>query len=550
MKRFSRKKIVYGALLTILIMIVSLPAFRSGVYRGHDLPFHFGRIQAIAEMLKSGQFPVRYEANAWYGYGYICTTMYGNIFLYIPAALFIAGLPLWRVYNIFVILVNVATVLVGFTCFSKIFKSSRYGLLAIYIYTLAGYRLSNVYMRTAVGEFTAMIFIPLVLYGVYKLYFEDKKQNIVARNMPLIIGMTGLVQSHILTTEIISVLLILFAVINIKETIPNIKDILVSVVLTAGINAFFLVPFIDSYSSMDLYINTDLTATSIRADGLYLSQVFGLITKGSGGSYPWTTNDEGYLNTGIVIVLCMILSVVGLVLNRKKKSFKYILEITVVGVLAIWLSTVYFPWDSFVGDSAVAKLMSSVQYPWRYSLIQTVCFTIAGVYGLKAILDIINTDRAAKIININYTLLFVFFAGLSVFATAIFDYTLSCVNETLYNEVAAVDWADKLYLPSGTDRELLKNVEYIVDGDEVTLPVLGYDHVVVEDKNGNALDWNTGENNRIVVKYEGNPDDLTTHFRAPVIWHIAEVVSVICLILLVVFQIYGKKRKIGEISNS
>ncbi len=80
MKRFSRKKIVYGALLTILIMIVSLPAFRSGVYRGHDLPFHFGRIQAIAEMLKSGQFPVRYEANAWYGYGYISTTMYGNVF--------------------------------------------------------------------------------------------------------------------------------------------------------------------------------------------------------------------------------------------------------------------------------------------------------------------------------------------------------------------------------------------------------------------------------------------------------------------------------------
>lgn len=534
----------------MLIMIASLPAFRAGVYRGHDLPFHFGRIQAIAEMLNAGQFPVRYEANAWYGYGYISTTMYGNIFLYIPALLFMAGLPLWRVYNIFVILVNVATVLVGFFCFSKIFKSSRYGLLAIYIYTLAGYRLSNVYMRTAVGEFTAMIFIPLVLYGIYKLYFEEKKQNIVARNMPLIVGMTGLIQSHILTTEIISVLIIIFAVINIKETIPNIKDILVSVLLTAGVNAYFLIPFLSSYSSMDLYINTDLTATSIRADGLYLSQVFGLLTKGSGGSYPWTTNDEGYLNTGIVIVICMILSVVGLVLNRKKKNFKYTLEITVFGVLAIWLSTVYFPWDSFVGDSAVAKLMSSVQYPWRYTLIQTICFTVAGVAGIKAIVDNINKDKNAKIININYVAFFAVMAGLSVFATAIFDYTLSCVNETLYNEVANVDWADKLYLPSGTDRELLKDVEYIVDGDEITLPVLAYDNVIVKDKKGDQLDWQAGANNRIVVYYDGNPDDLTTCFKVPVLWHIAEGVSVICIILLVVFQLYEKKRKIGEISNS
>lgn len=550
MKRFSRKKIIYCLLLAMLIMIASLPAFRSGVYRGHDLPFHFGRIQAIAEMLKDGQFPVRYEANAWYGYGYISTTMYGNIFLYIPALLFMAGLPLWRVYNIFVILVNVATVIVGFFCFSKIFKSSRYGLIAIYIYTLAGYRLSNVYMRTAVGEFTAMIFIPLVLYGIYKLYFEEKKQNIVARNMPLIVGMTGLVQSHILTTEIISVLLIVFAVINIKETIPNIKDILVSVLLTAGVNAFFLIPFLSSYSSMDLYINTDLTATSIRADGLYLSQVFGLLTKGSGGSYPWTTNDEGYLNTGIVIVICMILSVVGLVLNRKKKNFKYTLELTLSGVFAIWLSTVYFPWDSFVGDSAVAKLMSSVQYPWRYTLIQTVCFTVAGVAGIKAILDNINKDKNAKIININYVAIFAVMAGLSVFATAIFDYTLSCVNETLYNDVANEDWADKLYLPSGTDRELLKDVEYIVDGDEITLPVLAYDNVIVKDKKGDQLDWQAGANNRIVVNYDGNPDDLTTCFKVPVFWHIAEGVSIICIILLVVFQLYEKKRKIGEISNS
>ncbi len=550
MKRFSRKKIIYCLLLAMLIMIASLPAFRSGVYRGHDLPFHFGRIQAIAEMLKTGQFPVRYEANAWYGYGYISTTMYGNIFLYIPALLFMAGLPLWRVYNIFVILVNVATVIVGFFCFSKIFKSSRYGLLAIYIYTLAGYRLSNVYMRTAVGEFTAMIFIPLVLYGIYKLYFEEKKQNIVARNMPLIVGMTGLVQSHILTTEIISVLLIVFAVINIKETIPNIKDILVSVLLTAGVNAFFLIPFLSSYSSMDLYINTDLTATSIRADGLYLSQVFGLLTKGSGGSYPWTTNDEGYLNTGIVIVICMILSVVGLVLNRKKKNFKYTLELTLSGVFTIWLSTVYFPWDSFVGDSAVAKLMSSVQYPWRYTLIQTVCFTVAGVAGIKAILDNINKDKNAKIININYVAIFAVMAGLSVFATAIFDYTLSCVNETLYNDVANEDWADKLYLPSGTDRELLKDVEYIVDGDEITLPVLAYDNVIVKDKKGDQLDWRAGANNRIVVNYDGNPDDLTTCFKVPVFWHIAEGVSIICIILLVVFQLYEKKRKIGEISNS
>ena len=80
-----QKRVIYSVALFIVVVLASLPAFRSGTYLGHDLPFHLGRIQAIAEGLAQGQFPVRYEESAWYGYGYICTQLYGNIFLYIPA---------------------------------------------------------------------------------------------------------------------------------------------------------------------------------------------------------------------------------------------------------------------------------------------------------------------------------------------------------------------------------------------------------------------------------------------------------------------------------
>ena len=81
MKIIRIRKILIAVMLFLMIVLFSLPTFRSGVYEGHDIIFHLGRLQEITAELKSGQFPVRYEHNAWFGYGYISSTMYPNIFL-------------------------------------------------------------------------------------------------------------------------------------------------------------------------------------------------------------------------------------------------------------------------------------------------------------------------------------------------------------------------------------------------------------------------------------------------------------------------------------
>ena len=51
----------------------------------------------------------------------------------------------------------------------------RIGIVMSLLYTLSGYRLTNAIYRAAVGELTAIAFIPLVFLGLWQLFQEDDK---------------------------------------------------------------------------------------------------------------------------------------------------------------------------------------------------------------------------------------------------------------------------------------------------------------------------------------------------------------------------------------
>ena len=68
------------------------------------------------------------------------------------------------------------------------------GVISGLFYTYAPYHAIDVYVRGAVGEFWAMAFLPLVFYGLYKLFREKWWGVIVAA-----LGFGGVILSHNLT---------------------------------------------------------------------------------------------------------------------------------------------------------------------------------------------------------------------------------------------------------------------------------------------------------------------------------------------------------------
>lgn len=187
--------------LGLIIFASSLPFFNDSLFIGHDLRVHLRRIVSIAEELGNGQFPVKMVTGMNNGYGYPISIFYCDLFLYPSAVLYRLSVPLRTCYQIYAIAVNTATTIFTWLSLEKMAKTASIRLLGTALYVLCMYRFVNLFTRAAVGEYTAMAFLPLVIAGTYAIFTSEKP---VFRDwMYLTVGMTGLILSHILTTGLV-----------------------------------------------------------------------------------------------------------------------------------------------------------------------------------------------------------------------------------------------------------------------------------------------------------------------------------------------------------
>lgn len=559
--RRYRQIIIYLLALIGISILASLPALRSGVAKGHDLAFHLGRIQSLACELKNGQFPVRYESDAWSGYGYVSSLFYGHTLLYVPAFLYMCGMPVYRAYNIYVIMINMLTAVLGYYSFKGLFKDNRWAMLGTLLYTMSAYRVSNLYVRAAVGEYTAMAFVPLVIYGIYRLYFE---YNDFRDCIPVVVGVSGMIESHVLATELVAMCVVVFAIVFIKTTISRIIPIVISLLAVLMLNAYFIVPFLDGYKNMQLNIYSVEQAEDLTRNGLYLKQFVNLFPAGYGSNYEWSTENESYLGMGILILICLISAIVALVIDIRKKSVnKKFVTMLSMAVAAGFVSTVYFPWKIFSGKSAIAKFMAAVQYPWRYMIIVVACLVVVGVYGFIRIADVVAESENAKpkhivyfhkrgetshgiYVNKSYIKIATVISVLAVGSAAYFDYSLVCANQTVANQSADETWADRLYLPVGTDSGLFES-EIAIDTESgiALLPKLAFDHLEVMDAQGNVINHTVGENNRIQISLadvdENSLENISVRYVEPVGYRVAEIVSLLAFVGIMVYYALSKK---------
>ena len=210
-------KVEIGSILGITIS-ASLLLFMPGITLGHDLLFHLLRIAGISDELAQGHFPVRLQSVWMDGYGYPVSIYYGDLLLYFPAVLHLLGLKLTDAYELYLLFINFATALVSFICFKRIFKNRDFGLILSLVYTTAPYRLVDVFVRSAVGEYTAFLFFPLIALAFYEMYF-DAEDNILKNSIILAFGMTGLIITHILSTEMCALILGITCLFFLEENI-------------------------------------------------------------------------------------------------------------------------------------------------------------------------------------------------------------------------------------------------------------------------------------------------------------------------------------------
>lgn len=380
-------------LYVVLLLFISIPLFNGALYRiggGHDINFHLMRIEGIAEGLRMGQIPVKIQP-AWYeGYGYGCSVFYGDIFLYIPAVLRLLGVPLRLAYKIYVIMIQMGTMAISVYSFTSIFKDKVIAFVGTAFYALAVYRLMNIYVRGAVGEYTAMAFLPLIAYALVLLLQRDStEQELKKGSLFLALAMTGILQSHILSAEMICIVLAVICIVYIKRIFKI--QIFVAFVKAVGftllLNLGFLVPFVDYMATGKFNVNAInggwRVEQNIQEYGAFVSQLGQLFYHAGGGNLPRSMGTEGEMPIGVGLSLVFALAVFLFLMlklrKEEKKQFAWKLARVsgLVAGLSLFMSTCYFPWEALRKSNVLIRyIVINLQFPWRFCTIASVSLVL------------------------------------------------------------------------------------------------------------------------------------------------------------------------------
>ncbi len=178
-----------AAILLFAVFFASLPLMTDSLFWGHDLDFHLNRIIALANGLEAGHLFVPIQTEVLNGYGYASPLFYSQLFLYLPAILYNLAVPAQVCYQIYAILVNIATCLIAYYSFKGLVRDNKIAAAGALIYLLSAYRITNLYVRAAVGEYTAMAFYPLIVYGLGLVYTTECTKLGIPDYLPIVLGL-------------------------------------------------------------------------------------------------------------------------------------------------------------------------------------------------------------------------------------------------------------------------------------------------------------------------------------------------------------------------
>lgn len=518
----------------IAVCMASTPVFLVYLIYGHDINFHLNRILGIKMALRRGILPVRMNAFTLNGYGYADPIFYPSLFLYIPALLDLIGFQFVPSVNLFLLIVNAASAVVMYYCSRDLFRSEKIGCISAVIYTLCTYRLCNVFVRAAYGEMLAMVFLPLVVYGFYELFFGDER-----RWMFLSLGITGVVQSHILSLLLLAIVCVAAGLVCIRRVLTKSRFCAVAKMLvsTLFLNLWFLLPLIE-------YMRTDIDTGALMHSGakssISVTKLIEFFSREGGVTAYMNQDISSAMATslGAAIVIGSLLFIYEFAAKRKESS-RMAVVLFVMGSVFAFMATDIFPWQLLSRIGIISTFLVYLQFPWRFLSFASCLLSMTCAYAFA---------RATEGVHKNAAVLLVLILSLISSQYLLNGYTRQKASFWSQDDVISViDQGEYLY--PNTDRRVLdgscsasENVTltewskdglevsftYTGDGQEayVDIPLFCYPHYHAIDSSGRELGIIRNEKNTIRVRLDSAQGTVTVAFREPFHWRILEGIAI------------------------
>ncbi|MBI5620109.1 hypothetical protein HY950_04060 [Candidatus Gottesmanbacteria bacterium] len=344
------------------------------------------RVIVMGKALRNGQFPVRLVSDLGYGYGYPLFNFYGPLPYYVGGFLYMWGIPALLAAKI---MFFIGTALAGITMYvlaSEILGAAA-GVVSAVAFVYAPYHAVQIYVRGAVGEFWAMAFLPLVVWGLMTMKDSFRRRSAVFWGG---IGLAGVILSHTIfgyltAGTVIGGIVLYWIISRIKKTVDRnvIIGVWKMVGIGLGISTFFWLPAFAEMGWTSVSAQIGPTA-NFRDHFVCLWQLWNA-QWGFGGSISGCVDGMSF-KLGKLHVFLALTGLLAWWIKRNavpKKTHYILLALGItLGAVFIMLPSSQFLWD-------IVPFSSYVQYPWRF-----LTYAVLGLSMLGG-LAVTMTDKRA-----------------------------------------------------------------------------------------------------------------------------------------------------------
>lgn len=243
-------------------------------------------------------------------------------------------------------------------------------LLASVCYMISPYFFTEIYIRFAISEALALVFIPMVFLGFYNILNTEKNHYY------LIFGLSGLILSNRMIAIFVVILSIIYCLINIKSLSATRvkKGLIIDCLFIILITSFYWMPVFECrfFSNYQIYnVSNDVNKEEFIDETLNIKELF------------ITGKDKKLvLEIGLPILMMLVFS--GMTIKHIELNKKEYLFFFIFGIISVWMSTKYFAWK------IIPNFIFRIKHPWELLAISTFSFSIVCAMNMYTLIKKFN----------------------------------------------------------------------------------------------------------------------------------------------------------------
>lgn len=382
----------WGLLIVIIVSLLPLiPLLHPGLPLTHDGQDHVARIANFYQSLSEGNLIPRWAGNLNWGYGHPILMFLYPASSYSASLFHLIGFPIVESVKI---VFGLSFVLSGVFMYLWIreFLGDQAAVVGAVLYNFAPYRFVDLYVRGAIGEHVAFVFVPLVLFFLLKIAKEKRFNRFYFCFAAL--SLAGLILAHNAISIIFLPFIFVYAIYLVYINRTQARELVIQdigvLILGLSSSAFFLVPaFVEGkYTLRDIVTGGEALTRFVEFKDILYS--------------VWNFGISGYFSVqlGLFQWIGVIAFPLVLYILKKRKDKGWILYSLVflyfLGSIFIMLPQSEFIWR-------IVTTLQKFQFPWRFLSVSVFTSALLGAYLIYIMPNKMN--RIAMVFVLILTLL-------------------------------------------------------------------------------------------------------------------------------------------------